>query len=147
MWRFVPDLPPPVPQAGSKKRTQKVTAEMRRKAALQRKVDREERAFGTRKEREEIFEVGLGKCGGGGTRPPCSARSTERRQPLVHARRGRRSLRCDRGSVGWGTRSGQEEILQVGGSAQGSRQCLSARETARWREHIRRVGRSPRGEN
>ena len=57
MWRFIPDLPLPVPQAGSKKRTQKVTAEMRRKAALQRKVDREERAFGARKEREEIFEV------------------------------------------------------------------------------------------
>ncbi|GAX79512.1 hypothetical protein CEUSTIGMA_g6953.t1 [Chlamydomonas eustigma] len=41
-----------------KARAQKVTAEMRRKAALDRKLAREERAFGARKEREEIFEVG-----------------------------------------------------------------------------------------
>ena len=68
-----PCLPPLPAQAGSKKRTQKVTAEMRRKAALQRKVDREERAFGTRKEREEIFEVGLGKSGMGHSRCGCRA--------------------------------------------------------------------------
>ena len=36
-----------------------MTAEMRRKAALDRKNAREERAFGARREREEIFEVGV----------------------------------------------------------------------------------------
>ena len=35
---------------------------MRRKAALERKTAREERAFGARKDREEIFEV----CSKGG---------------------------------------------------------------------------------
>jgi hypothetical protein len=43
---------------GSLKRKQKVTAEMRRKAAATRKSEREEKAMGSRREREEIFEVG-----------------------------------------------------------------------------------------
>ena len=56
-------------QAGRSKRKEKVTAEMRRKAALQRKMDREEKALGSRKEREEIFEVGKG--GDGCRMEPC----------------------------------------------------------------------------
>ena len=62
VWRTLSDATcPPMQfmfgaQAG-KKRKEKVTAEMRRKAALQRKLDREEKALGSQKEREEIFEV------------------------------------------------------------------------------------------
>ena len=43
-----------------KKRTQKVTAEMRRQARKQREAAREEKEAMQRKEREEIFEVRRG---------------------------------------------------------------------------------------
>jgi hypothetical protein len=47
----------PVKKAGGKRKV-KVTAEMKRKAAAERKSIREEKAFAGRREKEEIFEVG-----------------------------------------------------------------------------------------